>query len=248
MPSGMSATTVQEPTVSGGIFISYRRSDAQGWAGHLGEALAQTFGITPLFFDLESIKPGEDFIQAIEEAVASASVVLAIIGPAWLTATLPDGKRRLDDSTDFVRLELAAALYRGVRVIPVLVGGAAMPKADDLPTVIASLARRQALELTDARWNYDFDQLATAIEAASGCARLAAATGNGGLEGNAISVGAGAVIEGVEAEDVAGVKTDGTLPPPERPIDVLRGAAIKNSKVRDIVGIKLEQGRKDGKP
>ena len=229
------------------IFISYRRSDTQGWAGHLGDGLRQAFGVEPLFFDLESIQPGDDFVDAIENGIAAATVVVALIGPAWLTATLPDGGRRLDDANDFVRLELRTALARQVPVIPLLVGGAAMPKAGELPSDVAGLARRQALELSDSRWDYDVGQLAKAIERAGGCERRAAAPLSH-ASGAAVSVAAGAIFENVEAGDVAGVKAAAALPQdaPDRPIDVLRGATVKNTKLQDIAGIKIDRGRTDG--
>ena len=194
----------------------------------------------------ESIQPGDDFADAIDKGIASATVVIALIGPAWLTATLPDGTRRLDDVNDFVRLELRAALDRRVPVIPLLLGGTAMPKAGDLPPDMAGLARRQALELSDSRWDYDFDRLATTIERIGGCERRAAAPVNDAREG-AISVAAGATFENLEAGDVAGIKTDGDLPQDarDRPIDVLRGATVKNTKLRDIAGIKIDRGSAD---
>ena len=90
--------------------------------------------------------------------------MLAIIGPNWLKVTDTQGRRRLDDRNDFVRLEIAAALQRNIRVVPVLVGGAVMPKAEDLPQGLESLARRQAHELSDPRWDFDVGQLVETLE------------------------------------------------------------------------------------
>jgi len=146
------------------IFVSYRRSDSQGWAGRLGDDFAHAFGDVARFFDIESITPGDDFVEAIERSLAESEVVVVLIGPDWLSAAFPDGRRRLDDPDDFVRLEIATALARGIRVLPVLLGGAAMPRSESLPAPLAALARRQAFELSDTRWEYDCGRLLDAIE------------------------------------------------------------------------------------
>jgi hypothetical protein len=122
----------------------------------LTDHLKLHFGDKQIFRDVEAIEAGFDFVEAINNAVSQCAVLLAIIGPNWLKVTDSQGRRRLDDSNDFVRLEIAAALHRNIRVVPVLVGGAVMPKAEDLPQGIESLARRrQAHELSDARWDFD---------------------------------------------------------------------------------------------
>ena len=86
----------------------------------------------------------------LTRAVGSCDVLLALIGDEWLTVTDEHGRRRLDDPDDFARLELEAALARNIRVIPVLVDGARMPRADELPPSLAPLAGRQALQLSPA--------------------------------------------------------------------------------------------------
>ena len=131
------------------IFISYRRVDA-GWpARWLADQLAGQFGAGVVFQDVDSIRPGDDFAAEIEAAVGTCSALLALIGPRWLSAVDGAG-RRLDDSQDWVRLEIETALNRGVRIIPVLVDGARMPTADELPLSLRSLARRQAISLNPA--------------------------------------------------------------------------------------------------
>lgn len=140
------------------IFISYRRSESAAHAGRLSDQLRSHFGTHVIFIDIESIEPGRDFVEAIEDAVSSCRILLAIIGRQWLTCANEHG-RRLDDPKDFVRLELATALKRGLRVIPVLVQGAAMPREQDLPDEIAPLARKQAWEVSDLRWNQDVGNL-----------------------------------------------------------------------------------------
>ena len=110
--------------------------------------------------------------RSINDAVGTCEVLITVIGRDWLSMTNARGKRRLEDPNDFVRLEIAAALSRNVRVIPVLVGGAGMPSAEELPDALDSLARRQAHEITDTRWDFDVGRLLDSIEAA-GVRRLA---------------------------------------------------------------------------
>lgn len=147
------------------IFISYRRRDGSaGYAGRIADRLTKDFGEDQCFRDVEDIETGTDFVEAIEQAVGSCDALVVVIGPDWLTTVNPNGQRRLDDPRDFVRLEIAAALHRGIRVIPVLVSGAAMPAAEELPPVIEKLAYRQAIELTDTRWDYDVGRLVASLE------------------------------------------------------------------------------------
>ncbi len=154
-----------------GIFLSYRRDDSGGHAGRLADDLKQAFAGDQVWRDIEAIEAGADFVDAIGKAVSSCNVLLAMVGPRWLDAKNSAGNRRLDDPSDFVRLEIATALERGVRVIPVLVGGAAMPAEPALPEVLRPLARRQAHELSDKRWDYDVGQLFGAIEKLPGLSR-----------------------------------------------------------------------------
>ena len=149
--------------MKGGIFISYRREDAAGYAGRLYDRLAAHFGDDHVFMDVEGIEAGADFVDAIERAVGACEILIVIIGNDWL-AKDKDGKRRLDDPSDFVRLETAAALKRGIRVVPVLVEGAAIPRADELPADLAKLARRQAVELNHRQWDATSGQLIATLE------------------------------------------------------------------------------------
>lgn len=107
-----------------GIFISYRRADAEGWAGRLSDSLKVELGRVNIFRDIDDIPPGVEFDTYIAEAVGSCDVLIALIGPRWLNVTDKSGQRRLDDPNDFIRLEIATALKRNVRVIPALVGDA----------------------------------------------------------------------------------------------------------------------------
>lgn len=136
-----------------GIFISYRRTDSAYPAGWLYDRLAEHFGRTQVFKDVDSLQPGDDFVEVITTAVASCVALIAVIGERWLTAADEHGRRRLDNPEDFVRVEIEAALARGVRVIPVLVNGASMPRSADLPSNLQPLARRQAIELSPYRFD-----------------------------------------------------------------------------------------------
>lgn len=146
------------------IFISYRRDDSLGHVGWLRSLLIRRFGADQIFRDIETIPPGVDFVEAIEATVGSCDVLLAVIGPRWLTTTDRPGLRRLDNPEDFVRIEIATALERNIRVIPVQVQDAHMPRSNELPTHIARLARWSAIELRDSSWEYDVGRLADALE------------------------------------------------------------------------------------
>lgn len=142
----------------GFIFISYRRDDSAGHTGRLFDALSQRFGSQRVFRDIEDLEPGVDFVDVLDKALNDCEVLLVIIGNSWINAT-GKGGRRLDQPNDFVRMEVAKALERKVRVVPVLVAGAAMPDADELPEELRLLARRNAFELSDTRWDYDVGRL-----------------------------------------------------------------------------------------
>jgi TIR domain-containing protein len=148
----------------GGIFVSYRRQESSHLAGRVADRLADRFGESQVFIDVDTIEPGVDFAEEIRRAVAACTVLVAIIGSAWLTATDERGRRRLDDPDDLVRLEIEAALARDVRVIPILVEGAVMPGRDDLPESLAGLARRNALLIRHESFRSDAGRLVSAIE------------------------------------------------------------------------------------
>ena len=143
--------------MSGVLFISYRRSDAEGEAGRLYDDVVRLFGSGAVFMDVSDIHPGKDFRQVLTDNVSKCAVLLAIIGPNWTSVTDASGARRLDQPNDFVRLEVAAALARGIDVIPVLVHGARMPTAAELPPDLQNLAYRNCFELTHARWSTEVE-------------------------------------------------------------------------------------------
>jgi hypothetical protein len=145
------------------IFVSYRRQDASGEAGRLVDHLQEVFGDDSVFLDVETIEAGLDFIQAIEKALSSCKVLIAMIGPHWATMKDSKGNLRLFNEDDFIRIEISAALKRDIRVIPVLVNGAVMPSPTDLPEDLQGLTRRHAQELSSSRWKYDSDQLTNVL-------------------------------------------------------------------------------------
>jgi hypothetical protein len=179
------------------VFISYRRDDAAAHAGRLSDRLAARFGAARVFMDVEDIQPGQNFTDAIEQTLARCDHLLAIVGPRWLDAF----RARGTDREDFVRREIAVALAGGVTVIPVLVGGARMPDAADLPPDMAAFSRCQAVEIRDNRFDEDAARLiaflagrqrsprgrALALAAAATAVLLVGAAGAWGLWGRPAS-------------------------------------------------------------
>ncbi|MGH7501916.1 MAG: toll/interleukin-1 receptor domain-containing protein [Longimicrobiales bacterium] len=141
------------------IFVSYRREDSAGHAGRLFDRLSEVFGKDSVFQDVDDLHAGDDFVQGIADAMAGCKACLVVIGRGWTESSNDSGERRLDEPGDFVRIEVETALKRGIVTIPVLVQGATMPKASDLPQSIRALTRRQAVELSDSRWDFDAGQL-----------------------------------------------------------------------------------------
>jgi tetratricopeptide (TPR) repeat protein len=139
------------------IFISYRRADSGMFTGRIHDQLKASFGANNVFRDMYNIPAGSDFRAVINEAVGSTDVCLVMIGHQWLTVTDAQGKRRLDDPNDFVRIEVESALRNPrTRVIPVLVDSAVMPAADELPASLADLAYRNAVKVrTDPDFPHD---------------------------------------------------------------------------------------------
>lgn len=149
------------------VFLSYRREDSAAYAGRLADGLRRRLGRSDVFIDVAEIRPGSDFDVAIDEALGRSDAVLVIIGPRWLSVPDGSGRPRLAEPQDYVRREVAGALDRSMRVVPVLVGGAAPPRGEDLPEDLAPLARRQAVSLHDATWHRDVDALVDVLEGRS---------------------------------------------------------------------------------
>jgi hypothetical protein len=141
------------------VFLSYRRSDVGGYAGRLADSLRQRLGQRSVFQDVATIAPGQAFPVAIDRALDDSDAVLAVIGPGWRAVASAGGGLRLFEADDPVRLELTRALHRDARVVPVLVGGAALPAAGELPEELRGLVQRQAVVLHDESWHQDVDGL-----------------------------------------------------------------------------------------
>jgi TIR domain len=159
-----SAISALRSTVLRSIFVSYRRSDSAGEAGRLFDDLTRRFPPEAVFMDVAAIEPGRDFRKVVDQSVATCGVLLAMIGQDWLESKDALGCRRLDDANDFVRIELASALRRDIPVVPVLVQGAKMPSAEQLPEDLKELAYRNAVEVTHARWRSDLEILLQALQ------------------------------------------------------------------------------------
>lgn len=142
-----------------GIFISYRRHEALREARAIFERLSREFGAAQVFIDLEGLDPGVDFTESLDKQLQHCQVMLALIGPGWLATPDGHGGRRLDDANDFVRIELRTALQRNIRVVPVLLDGAPMPRTVDLPADLEPLARRQKIDLDFQRFDADIGRL-----------------------------------------------------------------------------------------
>ena len=143
------------------VFISYRRVDSARYAGRLFDFLAAELGGKSVFMDVKAINPGEEFAQVIQEKLSKCDVLLALIGHNWLVTS--SGRMRLDDPKDMVRMEIAAALRRRIRVIPVLLGDAKLPKKQSLPKGVAPLLRRNALRIGARSFDVDAGALLSAI-------------------------------------------------------------------------------------
>lgn len=142
------------------IFISYRRDDAAYVTGHINDLLRKEFGGESVFTDVDNIALGVDFRAVLDESVSQCQVLLAVIGDNWLTVRNKDGKPRLHDPADFVRIEVESALKRKIPVIPLLVSGATMPQEEDLPDSLKDLAFRNGTQIRPAPdFNVDMERL-----------------------------------------------------------------------------------------
>jgi hypothetical protein len=146
------------------VFISYRRDDAIAYAGRIYDRLSSHFGNHSVFMDIDTLDPGVDFVQALQQTVASCDVLLAVIGPQW-AGPKSKGQSRLFDPDDFVSQEIAAALERrSTRVVPILVAGAHMPRPDELPHKLLALLHRHAFSLPDIGFQQTLNRLIESIE------------------------------------------------------------------------------------
>ena len=171
-----------------GIFVSYRRDDAAHVTGRIADALASRVGRENVFVDVDSVAPGEDFVRKIDTTIRASDIFLAVIGANWLNATTAQGQRRIDLPGDFIRLEVSIALAAGVRVIPVLVDGASMPRAEDLPEDIRQLVRHNAVFINHTTFARDVRELIDQLKLPG------SAVGRKGMTALAMPLGAGALV------------------------------------------------------
>ena len=141
------------------IFLSYRREDSAGQADRVSDRLVQEFGKGCLFVDVDGIPLGVDFVKRLTFEEASCDALLAVVGPRWLDLRDEHNERRIDNPNDFVRVEIGAALQRDIPVIPILVEGAKVPRADFLPEDIRGLSVRNGLDVRHASFHADMDRL-----------------------------------------------------------------------------------------
>ncbi len=148
------------------IFISYRRADSADVVGRIYDSLVQEFGRESIFKDVDSIPMGVDFRKFLADSVTQCNVFLAIIGRHWLVTE--DGRRRLDDSTDWVRIEIESALARNIPVVPITVSGASLPPASELPASLQDLVYRNSMAVrSDPDFHHDMQRLAKSIQSAT---------------------------------------------------------------------------------
>ncbi|MBL0357076.1 MAG: CD225/dispanin family protein [Chitinophagaceae bacterium] len=151
-------------SIPGTIFINYRKDDSSWNALALYNELQKYFTKEQIFKDFNTILPGDDFVVSIDNALRKCDVLIVVVGKNWLQIKDVAGKRRLDDADDFVRLEIATALARGIQVIPVLFDDVPMPRPDELPDDMKALCRRQFIEIDSKRFDDDVRNLAEAIK------------------------------------------------------------------------------------
>lgn len=185
------------------IFISYRREDSQHAVDRIYEGLRKRLKKRDIFMDVDHIPKGVDFVEYLSDKVAASKTLLAVIGPQWLTVADSEGRRRLDDPDDFVRVEIAAALRRGIPVVPVLLDGTPMPSAAQLPEDMRGFERRNAAFVDRRSLKADVDALVRDLGYGSGAPRAA-------LTAAAASL---ALIGGVTVIDPFGWRAADTVEP-----------------------------------
>ena len=149
--------------MSGGVFICYRREESAFAARAIHDRVVERLKRDNVFLDVDSIELGVDWLKELTERVGACDALVAVIGKTWISTAGRDNQRRIDDPDDFVRIEIEAALRRDIRVIPVLVDGAAMPRPGELPDSLKGLARRQGIEVSHAQFDADVEKLTRAL-------------------------------------------------------------------------------------
>lgn len=141
------------------VFICYRRKDGAAFAGRVHDRLERDLGGDLLFMDVDAIPLGKNFVRVLEDEVGKCDVLLAVIGANWLDVRDEDGTRCLDNQNDFVRVEIATALQRDIPVVPILIDGARLPRAQELPEGLQELPQRNALDVRHGSFHADMDKL-----------------------------------------------------------------------------------------
>jgi hypothetical protein len=149
--------------VAGCVFISYRREDSRGAAGRIYDRLVSRLGRENVFFDVDDIRLGVDFVDVLSKSVGACYALVAVIGKSWASSVDDDNRRCLDDPNDFVRIEIETALSRNIPVIPVFVDGASMPKSEELPDGLKNLRRWNGIEISHTRFDFDAERLTRAL-------------------------------------------------------------------------------------
>lgn len=147
----------------GGIFINFRKQDEPGFAALLQRELSRSFGAAAVFYASKAIRPGDDFQLGLLGGVRRSEVLIAVIGPRWLTTPHPTGGRALDHKTDWVRREIAEAFARGIRVIPILINDTERLTDATLPDDISQLTKCQYLRLRHDDLEYDLVRITTTL-------------------------------------------------------------------------------------
>jgi hypothetical protein len=145
------------------VFISYRREDTASAAGRVYDRLSRLLTKSNVFFDVSTIGGGEDFMQRIASEIGRSDAALIFIGDKWLERAQPSGDLRICQTNDYVRAELRAALSRPLLVVPVLVGGAQMPKAEQLPEDIRAITSKNALPLRHESFDDDTENIVAVV-------------------------------------------------------------------------------------
>jgi hypothetical protein len=213
------------------IFISYRREDSEGWAGHIAEKLQMAFGESAIFYDYESIGPSSKWMNSIEIALKQCQLLLVIIGPRWANIRTANGEKRLDDPHDLVRFEISTALKRRILILPVLVGNAPLPLREDLPKDLAGILDYQVIELPNRSWKQEIEVLIRTTESIMGMDRRISPS----QELPSITVAEELLLENAELGSIAGVR--GGHRTPAHRIVVAKKATIRDVVMQDIVGI-----------
>jgi pterin-4a-carbinolamine dehydratase len=158
------------------VFISYRRSDSQHAAFAIADRMRWSFGTEEIFFDRGSIEGGDSWPQSIQKALASAKLVLVIIGPTWLSTADKWGRRRIDDPEDWVQREICTALSANAAgrntIVQVCLEGSEELQADALPEPLRALCSLHKKTLHNDHWEGGIEALLKLVKSKTGLRRI----------------------------------------------------------------------------